>query len=146
MFLDRPRIDGDLLRIVAEAFYLARRVRAEMRQILRSYVDASIMKLIQSVREIVYGLCGDGIGHEFIINDCLFLFRRTVRLQSPFAAKIQELRELMVTLDLCRALMNGMAQFLVPSPAQQESCANSMAQFLKRTGERVAAALAIDPR
>ena len=46
MLLDRPRIGNHLRRIVAEAFYLARRVRTEMRQILRCNVNASIMQLM----------------------------------------------------------------------------------------------------
>jgi hypothetical protein len=83
--------------------------------------------------------------HEFIVDDRLFLVRRIVRLQTPFAAKIQKFRELVVTLNFCRALVNGMAQFLVPGPAQQESCAYRMAHLLKCAGERVTATLAIDP-
>ena len=75
-----------------------------MRQILRCNVNASNMQLIQSVREIVHGLCRHRIGHEFIVDDRLFLVRRTVRLQTPCAAKIQEFRELVVTLNFCRAL------------------------------------------
>ena len=76
-----------------------------MRQILRCNVNASNMQLIQSVREIVYGLCGHRIGHEFTVDDRLFLVRRTVRLQAAFAAKIQEFRELMVALNFCGALV-----------------------------------------
>src|ERR1700730_18830885 len=68
---------------------------------------------------MVDGLCGHSVGYEFIVDDRLFLVRRTVRLQTPFAAKIQEFRELVVTLNFCRALVNRMSQFLVPSPAQQ---------------------------
>ena len=126
-------------RIVAESLYLTRWVRTEVRQIFRGNFNASIMQLVQSMRQIVYRLSGHSVGHEFIVDNRLFFVGRIVCLQTTLVTKIQEFRELVVTLNLCRTLVNGVARILVPGPAQQESRAYSMAQLLKCTGERVPA-------
>ena len=61
-------------------------------------------------------------------------------------AEIQEFRELMAALGLRRALVHLVTQIPVPNPAQQECGAYGMSQFLKRHGERIAAAVAVDSR
>jgi hypothetical protein len=59
-------------RIATEALYLARRVRAEMRQIFRGNFNASLMQLVQSMRQIVHRLGGHSVGDEFIVDNRLF--------------------------------------------------------------------------